>query len=251
MVQMTDESLMSIFIRMYFNEILVSVGTAFLVNSKSGSPLLITNRHNVTGKHNETGALLSPKTGLVPNRIEIYHNRLGERGAHIIKSEELLLDEFDPKWIEHPTWGPKVDFVAIPLTDLEDVAIYAYTLDMGRDIFLGVTGTVSVVGFPFGIQVGNNAAVWATGTVASEPEIDYRGLPLFLIDCRSRGGQSGSPVIAYRSGGSVVNMIGGGGAVWPGPVKKFVGIYSGRVNPESDLGMVWKASAINELVDSI
>lgn len=250
MRHMTDESLMSVFIKMYFNDTPISVGTAFLVNSNSGRPILITNRHNVTGKHNETGDLLSPETGAIPNKIEIHHNKIHERGAHIVKSEELLSDEFEPRWIEHPTLGPKVDFVALPLTDLQDVAIYPYTLDMGNDILLGVTETVSVVGFPFGIQIGNNTAVWATGTVASEPEIDYRGLPLFLIDCRSRRGQSGSPVIAYRPGGSMVNMI-GGAAIWPGPVKKFIGIYSGRVNAESDLGMVWKASAIKELVESI
>lgn len=250
MVQITDESLMSIFINMYFNDFFISSGTGFLVNSKSGRPLLITNRHNVTGKHNETGDLLSQKTGAVPNRIEIFHNKLGEKGAHIIKSEELLLDGLEPKWVEHPTWGPKVDFVALPLTDLEDVAFYAYTLDMGSDIHFGVTETVSVVGFPFGIQVGSNAAIWATGTVASEPEIDYKGLPLFLIDCRTRGGQSGSPVIAYRSSGSMVSMN-VGGAIWPGPIKRFVGIYSGRVKAESDLGLVWKASAIKELVESI
>ena len=30
-----------------------------------------------------------------------------------------------------------------------------------------------------------------------------------------------------------------------------LGIYSGRINKESDLGIVWKTSAIKELIDSM
>jgi hypothetical protein len=42
-----------------------------------------------------------------------------------------------------------------------------------------------------------------------------------------------------------------GGVAMFGPATKFLGIYSGRVNAESDLGIVWKASAIKELVEAI
>ena len=76
-------------------------------------------------------------------------------------------------------------------------------------------------------------------------------LPIFLIDCRARPGQSGSPVVAYRSGGSVVLEDGTTVVVSGGPVHRFFGIYSGRINEKSDLGLVWKAQAIRELVDSI
>jgi hypothetical protein len=74
--------------------------------------------------------------------------------------------------------------------------------------------------------------------------------PTFLIDCRSRQGQSGSAVISHRNGGSVA-MTDGSTSIFGGPVTRFLGIYSGRVNAESDLGIVWKASAIAELVASI
>jgi len=37
-----------------------------------------------------------------------------------------------------------------------------------------------------------------------------------------------------------------GHAVW-----KLLGIYSGRINDQSDLGMVWKTKAIVELVASL
>lgn len=65
----------------------------------------------------------------------------------------------------------------------------------------------------------------ATGTdfMASEPDVDFGGRPVFLIDCRSRPGQSGSAVIAYRSAGTVA-MKDGGAAIFSGPVTKFLGV---------------------------
>jgi hypothetical protein len=29
----------------------------------------------------------------------------------------------------------------------------------------------------------------------------------------------------------------------------FVGVYSGRINEQSDLGLVWKAAAVREIVE--
>ena len=46
-------------------------------------------------------------------------------------------------------------------------------------------------------------------------------------------------------------MADGSSAAFDGPVSKLIGIYSGRINSESDLGIVWKTSAILELVRSI
>ena len=117
-------------------------------------------------------------------------------------------------------------------------------------MLIGPAETVSVIGFPFGITAGGNLPVWATGFIASEPVVDYDDLPIQLIDCRSRQGQSGSPVLAYRSGGMIA-MADGSSAAFDGPVSKLIGIYSGRINAESDIGIVWKTSAILELVNSI
>jgi hypothetical protein len=35
-----------------------------------------------------------------------------------------------------------------------------------------------------------------------------------------------------------------------GTIEEFVGVYSGRINEESDLGFVWKASVVREIVDN-
>lgn len=100
-----------------------------------------------------------------------------------------------PRWVEHPTLGPKADFVALQLTDLNDVELYPYDpANPGPQIMVGPADPVSVIGFPFGLTAGGAFGVWATGFLASEPEVDFNNLPIQLIDCRTRQGQSGSPV---------------------------------------------------------
>lgn len=226
----------------------LGTGTGFVANAPRG-PVLITNRHNVTGRNNNTGQVLSP-TGHTPDEIVVLHNRLNHLGQWVARNEPLF-NNGTPLWIEHPTLGATVDFVALPLTQLNDVQLYPYTLGVGDpQILVAPSDTVSVLGFPFGIAGGGALAIWATGFMATEPDIDHNNLPTFLIDCRARPGQSGSAVIAHRNGGSVPTED-GGSAMFGGPVTKFLGIYSGRINEQSDLGIVWKASAIRQLVDSI
>ena len=244
-------SVQSLLLKMKFNGQLLSTGTGFISISAKG-PLLITNRHNVTGRRQDNNRPLSA-TGGVPNEIEIFHNVEGKLGSWESRTERLYLDQDNEKrrWFEHPVLGPNADFVALPLIQLGDVGLYPYDpANPGEDLFIGPAETVSVIGFPFGISAGGLFPVWATGFIASEPTVDYDGLPIQLIDCRSRQGQSGSPVLAYRSGGTVA-MTDGSAAVFGGPVSKLVGIYSGRISAESDIGIVWKTSAILELVKSV
>jgi hypothetical protein len=224
----------------------ISNGTAFVMQAPR-CPILITNRHNVTGCRQDTGQPLFAN-GNVPDSMVITHNRKGHLGEWIQRTEPLY-DGETPRWKEHPTLGKEADFVALPLTQLDDVELFPYDVT-GARILVGPADIVSVIGFPFGLQAGGSLAVWATGFVASEPDINFRGLPLFLIDCRSRPGQSGSAVIAYRNGGAI-HMEDGSTAIISKPVWRLLGIYSGRINEQSDLGFVWKTNAVKELVDTI
>lgn len=240
-----EPSIRSLLLQMQFDGQPLATGTGFVAISRFG-PVLVTNRHNVTGRHQETNQPLSP-TGGVPNEILIVHNRANRLGEWIPRIEPLF-DGDRQRWVEHPVLGQRADFVALPLTQNDDVQFYAYNLAENEPkIAFGPADTVSVIGFPFGIQAGGSLAVWATGFVASEPDIDFQDLPIFLIDCRSRPGQSGSAVIAYRGGGMVA--LEDGAAVFSGPVARFLGIYSGRINEQSDIGIVWKVKAIKELLD--
>jgi len=249
MANIAKPSVQSLLIEMQFNGQTLSTGTSFVVNTPTKGPHLITNRHNVTGRHQETGVPLS-KTAGVPSDLVIIHNRKGALGQWVPRSEPLFSNG-NARWIEHPTLGAKADFVALPLTQLTDVELYPYDpSNPGPQIQVGPADPVSVIGFPFGIAAGGAFGVWATGFLASEPDVNFNGLPVVLVDCRSRQGQSGSPVLAYRAGGAVA-MKDGGSAMFGGPVERFIGIYSGRINSESDLGIVWKAEALSELVQTL
>ena len=66
---------------------------------------------------------------------------------------------------------------------------------------------------------------------------------------------SGSPVYYYVTTGQGVNKshesISFGFGDKNNPlIQKYLGIYSGRIDKESDLGKVWKVKAITDLLDS-
>lgn len=243
-----EPSLQSLLIEMKFSGQALATGTGFVVTS-GRVPVLVTNRHNVTGRHQQTGQPMS-RTGGVPDELRIMHNKAGTLGTWVGRIEPLYSGG-SPRWKEHPVLGEKMDVVALPLTQTSDIDLHPYDpAAPGKNILVGPSDPLSVVGFPFGLTAGGALAVWATGFCASDPDIDYNNQPMFLIDCRSRPGQSGSPVIAYRSGGAVA-MADGNSQIFSGPVNRFLGVYSGRINAESDLGMVWKASAVAELIASL
>lgn len=239
-------SIQSLFLEMRYNGKPTATGTGF-VYSIGSEHFLVTNRHNVTGLHQETNQQLSP-TKPTPNEVMVLHNRKNSLGKWLQRVEPIRDANEVPLWTEHPMYGAKVDCVALRLTQLDDVDLFPYNeYDASPNIAIGPADAVSVVGFPFGIKAGGACAVWATGFVASEPSLDYLDLPLMLIDCRGRPGQSGSPVIAYRNGGSL-SLEGGDTAIYSGPVTRSIGIYSGRVNDQSDLGLVWKMEAVRDIV---
>jgi hypothetical protein len=78
---------------------------------------------------------------------------------------------------------------------------------------------------------------------ADRPGGDGSRRPVFLIDCRSRPGQSGSPVVLHHGyHARAANSIGFRAS------SELLGVYSGRINEHSDLGRVWKSSMIVELL---
>lgn len=239
-------SVQSLFIQMRVNGHDLGSGTGFVIIHDE-KPFLITNWHNLSGRSPTTGQPLS-KTGGIPDEVIIIHNRKERLGEWLPKSEKLFFGD-SPRWMEHPVHHQKIDVVALPLSDTNDVELYPYSFkEPGPEVMVSPADTVSVVGFPFGLTGGGALAIWATGFMATEPDMNQFGLPAFLIDCRARQGQSGSAVIAHRNGGGVP-MKDGGMAIFQGPVTRFLGIYSGRVNAESDLGIVWKTEAISQVVE--
>lgn len=225
----------------------LSTATGFVVLRDSRC-FLITNWHVVTGRRTDNGAPLSP-TGGVPNELAVCHNQAGALGNWVVKVESLYTETGQPRWLEHPTHRRMVDVVALEFTKADDVDLYPHDPWANEPaVAVGVTQPLSIVGFPFGLTGGGRLGVWVQGTVATEPGLDFGDLPSFLIDSRTRPGQSGSPVVFYSAGGTVP-MADGGTTIFGGPVERCLGVYSGRINNESDLGFVWKAAALTEIID--
>lgn len=231
----------------------LSYASGFIVTGPTG-PLLITSRHVVTGRDQDTGTPLSASGG-IPDNVLVTHNG-SEKDAKgsdtlVIASESLYDDSGAPRWFEHPILRDRADIVALPLTRLAGIELMPVTITHSSNpISCRPTEMVSVVGYPFGRSGPGSLAIWAAGFIASEIGILWNGLPIILIDCRSRPGQSGSPVFAYRpslfireNGELQVPVPGTAGY-------RFLGVYGGRIHPDSDIGMVWNADCLRELVDS-
>ena len=220
-------------------------GTAFVANISVGANFFLTNRHIVTGRNQDTSEPLDKKNSAIPDTLTVWHNARSELGQFVEVQVPLFKDDV-PQWIEHPTLGGTADFVALPIPDQSGITLYPYTVESLVHMQIEPAQRVSVVGFPFGERTGASFAVWATGYIATEPEIPHGGRPVFLIDCRTREGQSGSPVIRHRGRSGTVMHENGVAEI--STISDFLGIYSGRINKESDLGIVWKAYAIAELL---
>ena len=246
-------SFRSIFLEVLQENFPPAPATGFLVPTRLG-PMLVTNRHVVAGTDPFT-----QKVSRFPTSLRIFHNKANCLG-HWVACEEPLYEGNQALWHEHPVLREKADFVALPLTQTADIEVLSY--DPGQtwysedpseahlDFPLGPADPVSIIGFPFGKASTGYLPIWVTGFLASEPATEYQGRPVQLIDSRTRPGQSGSPVFAYRAGGRVRTQR-GTTTFFNAPVGKFLGIYSGRIDLESDIGFVWKAAAIQQLLEAL
>jgi hypothetical protein len=107
-------SIKSIYISVYFNEIKLASASGFLVYNYD-ELYLITNRHVVTGRNNETNECLDNNMS-IPNKLKIW---VPNRDDEYYKWNEINIDLYDDKenklWLEHPKFQEKVDVVAIKL----------------------------------------------------------------------------------------------------------------------------------------
>ncbi len=212
---------------------------------------MITNWHVVNGKKLNGEAQVNAEGIDIsnPEKLEIYFHRktLGEW-----KTVEIdLYKKQKPIWIEHPK-GRAVDVVAVPLIfeGVDNILIKLYPINKVKfndDIIIFPSMDVSIIGFPYGFSSFGKLPIWKTGQVSTDYDININELPLFYIDAATRGGMSGSPVIcrtsSYNTKTSFVISAGG-------YAQKFLGIYSGRLTPgDSDIGLVWKAECLDEIID--
>ncbi|MEL6487720.1 MAG: trypsin-like peptidase domain-containing protein [Pseudomonadota bacterium] len=263
-------SITTIRLHMSFNDTELATGTGFFYEA-GGKPFLITNRHNLTGRDNNTGKMLDDKTGGLPNRLSFsvpkYVTKCGivEFSGTERVAFDLGWELKSPPWLEHPKLGKLADVIALDLGKIWPNAplpvAYVNKLPHNHPLSVLPASTVSVVGYPFGTSVNQHYPVWVTGAVASEPNMDVEGKPAMYIDCRTNKGASGSPVFMILNGGTAPmdSEASGNDVVMRGrlgnahsasfyvPVHRFLGVYSGRLNKNSDIGFLWRESAVEDV----
>lgn len=224
----------------------LAMATGFIIIHKM-TPFLITNWHVLSGINPETNQVLS-QNGSVPDTIRVHHHHSSRLGIWIAKTYSLYDNKGNAKWIEHSE-GKSIDVAVLPLVPMDkDVIVYSFDLSMADEDAIPVPGMpVFIIGFPFGMSTAGVLPIWKTGHIASDPDINYEGKPIFLIDATTRGGMSGAPVILRLMGGYKTKS---GKLILSGGVTKFLGIYSGRIHEYAEIGKVWKPHLINDILNT-
>ncbi len=186
--------------------------------------------------------------GFIPKEIQICYHSSSNFYEWVAKTENLFDENGNPRWIEHPQ-GKKMDVILLPLKNIDkEIKIYPFDLKLQDiDIILEISMRVCILGFPLGFCAGGNYPIWKTGHISSEPNLNYNGTPMFLIDATTKEGMSGAPVILRLNGG--YKRMNGAYVLGGKTQNKFLGVYSGRIGAEADIGRVWKPSVINEIIE--
>jgi len=240
-------------------------GTGFFYANEKNNVFLATNFHVITGlSPNERG--LKPVLG---DEIEIH---IRDKSGRIQKKSIQLYSGEEQLWLEHPT-DKLADVVLIPLlaelfSNSEPRLITNKTII--NDVLLTPSAPVVMIGYPHGYHdLVNSLPIWKTGSLASEPELDFDGKKLIVVDISAFPGMSGSPAFYVshhgyltKSGNMMMDM---------GMKVHFLGIYASMQMLNDDLyleqvengtsykvshkeslqlGHVWKSSLIEEIANT-
>lgn len=247
-----------------------AAGTAFITRMPNGRHALVTAGHVVTCRHSETDQPLGK--GGTPTFLAVRLPHADRWDVHYWVRLPLRDPDGVPLWLQHPA-GLAVDVVAVPLPpalqfcsedglqQAEDRAEFETSWVVRPDIVwsdigaplhpisLDVADELSIVGYPFGVTGGAGLAIWTRGFIATELQFGHDGLPMYLVDARTREGQSGAPVVFFSRSGEF--PTGHGIAFGLGAnLMRFMGVYSGRIHDRSDLGRVFTTAAVVDVLSS-
>lgn len=254
-IVVNDASVTSYKCEMLFDGNILSYGTCFFYKC-GGRSFIISNWHNFAGRDPTTLKPLS-KYAAIPDEVNVMLPLKGNLGSSMWERFRLVDVEDRALWIEHPLRS-RVDVVALEVQVSENCEP-RYVNELKHDPYLelAVAGDLFIVGYPRGLSVAETLPLWKRASLASEPGIDVDQLPKYLVDTATREGMSGSPVFARG------NYIKGSFTTTGNPHEdnrpwtvaytyNFVGIYSGRIGENSflaQLGIVWKARVIEEIIE--
>lgn len=284
----------TVLLTMRRDQMVLSYGSG-VIYEKDGAYFIATAWHNLSGRHSYTLSPLSKKTLAIPNNVVVTYAQFfsGEVSGFTRMSFVLSLQSGDgAAYMVHLEKWPRVDVAVLPI-DL--TATYTMEVNVAGEPQrkMGITlrsdhgplktnvqtiqeclGTyrrvgvpaeslihagdeLFILGYPRGITDNSVEPIWKRATVASDPHRRWDGQSKFLVDCASREGMSGAPVISYSKRGNV--SVGGMTHTGSGPAAALQGIYVGRlIDPdtkeedrlfEAQIGTVWKASVIDEIIE--
>lgn len=244
----------------------VSCGTGFVyaVETDKGTvQALVSNRH----------VLDDAAGGLLIRAIQARP----EGGPSFGQVQEIPISPADAAnlTVVHP--DPSIDLGLLPFSPMVNMLAEAGTPLFFRSVPAAMSLTrdnvgeldafekVVFIGYPNNLfDRANNTPIMRQGTTASPIALDYNGRPVFLIDAAVYPGSSGSPVFLY-DGGSYLSRD---GSLMAGSRVRFLGVLAsmhvrsveaevvettlGRVKIDDplNLGLVFKAHAVDELVDA-
>jgi hypothetical protein len=227
---------------------------------RDGALFLITNWHNVTGWDPTQDKALSGMA-FTPNVVSVDLAYRAEReGREALVWQSVWVELFDqqgkPLWLEHPTYGRRVDVVAVEVGTIGNASLWTEPINTYADFIdfePGVGDDAFVLGYPLGLTGGSRFPIWKRASIASEPGFDLDELPKLLIDTATRKGMSGSPVIAVRRGVTQPRGTSDFDDSVFGTSETFLGVYSGRVDDDplgAQIGIVWKAEMVAQIIDA-
>lgn len=244
----------------------LSQGTGFFF-VKDNALYLVTNYHVITGS--------APSEGKNPigDSIVFYFHKEKENPKNV---KEITYPLFTKSGLQ--VWESSKEFknadvsvIPIPSKLYEGCQVNAINEKWAEaTIKVRPTSPLTLVGYPYGYYDKlNSLPIWKTGSIASEPYVDFEDKPLFIIDISAFPGMSGAPAFVIVNGAYELES----GATTVGRVQKFMGIYAsmqmltemkylellpssnkkpGIINTESlQLGHVWKASLIFRMINDI
>jgi Trypsin-like peptidase domain len=249
----------------------VSQGTGFLFikqySEKQKLLFLVTNYHVLTGS--------APNENQSPigDNIEFSIHENPENPSLLRRlSFPLFTKHGNPIWVTHPT-VKEADLAVIPIpADLvEGFKINCITEDWitGTNMIVRAGTPITLIGYPYGFyDRANELPIWKTGNIASEPNIDFEGKPLFMVDVSAFPGMSGSPAVAIAYGafqrddghrivGNARRFLGIFASIQMRNERKYLEEFShastfGITTSESlQLGHIWKAPLILDIINSI
>jgi hypothetical protein len=252
----------------------LGTGTAFIYEVSTGPPAsdkvlcLVTAYHMLTTHEPGDG---QPNQG---NFIDFWIHLSPDRPAmQKVCTLPLYTKGGQPVWLQSRTCEQAdIAMLPIPIRFFEGVhdlkCLSASWIE--SKLKLSVASTVVVIGYPYAFRdVLNGLPVWKTGTIASEPYVDFMGQPVFLVDVAGFRGMSGAPVVALATGSwesedrpGTLNL---------GSTRRLLGVYTAMLEKEIEMPLepvsqscvpgvryteslqlahVWKASLIQEIVSA-